>query len=1760
MGPAAPASRFSSESFNPYFMKPRTFAFVTALVSATTAAPAAEIIWTVHNITNDVTNVSTAGTLVDARTGRTGLTNNVTVNGVTFKSVENSGNLFDSLFANDSITSRGYGNVVTDANYRTMLGYGQRSGRLDNTPPRIAKTADWTTVNFTGLTLGNTYQIQIWYSDNAGTTQNTVLVLGDGVTAGSPVFGTDAQLFQEVAGGGAGQYATGRFVADATTQSFNVRTRTNLTTTSTWNNQDHFSNGWQIRDLGLDNSPPTPDPMTWASVPAAVTESTITMTATTASDQTGVEYRFTRYAADGTTVLFNSAWQDNPVFTDAGLSEATTYGYTVTARDKTPSQHATAASAPVAFATTPSLDNSPPSPSPMTWASVPAATGYSAITMTATTATDPSGVEYYFDETSGNPGGTDSGWQDSPTYTDTGLDPNTAYSYTVTARDKSGAQNTTAPSSPAAPATTDLKGTAVITWNAYDITNDVANVSTTGSLVSARNGATSSRTVNGVTFESVANSGNLFDSLFANDSIGNRGYGNVVTNADYQNFLSLGQRSGRLGFGGLPQIEPTQLWTTVEFTGLTTGNTYQVQIWASDGATDGVVQTKALVLGNGSAAGPDATDTFLYYEMTDGGAGQYGIGTFVANAPNQAFNVRIRQNLNTTPAWANNDHFSNGWQLRDLGVVGPDITAPNPNPMTWASVPVATGDSSITMTATTATDDNDVEYFFEETSNNPGGTDSGWQDSPVYTDTVLSPGTEYTYTVTARDKSANQNPTGASTPASATTASPDLAPPTPNPMTFATAPAATGPYSIAMTAATATDVSGVEYFFDETSGNPGGTDSGWQDSPVYNDGGLSPNTLYTYTVTARDKSTAQNTTDPSAAASATTDDIDNIAPTPDPMTFATAPASVSSTAITMTAATATDVSGVQYYFDETSGNPGGTDSGWQDSPVYTDTGLNPNTQYSYTVTARDKGPLLNPTAASSAAHATTHPTAVITWNAHNITNNVGDVSASGTLHDARNGATSSQFVNGTVFESVANSGNLFDSLFANDTISNRGYGSVVTKLSYQTFLRFGQRSGRPNDNTPPRIASTQNWATVTFTGLTVGNIYEIQIWASDVGLSADGVAQRKALVLGNGAPGAPAFGMDTRILYEVTDYGAGQYGTGTFVAVAPTQSFNVQTWDNLDTTPVARTQDHFSNGWQIRDLGPSVSDYDRWVMDQGLTPGAPDTGENQDFDRDGLTNLQERIFGLDSTDPSSLSPYTMPFDPSNGTFSYKRRSRSLTGLDYKVWYSTDLTDWFVDNEAVQNPGSPVNDVETVGVQITRSLLQESKLFIRLGADTPVPPDPAPRLASVWGSGSAITLNFTEAMDPTRASNAANYAVQLDGGAAVIVTGASLGQDGKTVTLTLGSSLGIGSAYNVTTSNLTGGQGLPLSGAATTQFVTWDNDPNGIKVFILIGQSNMVGYGYSEVGGNPLWTDTPENTEPKELTGGPGSLRYLANNDALYPEYDYTTLLVNPADPATSAWKTRPDVKVWWEQGVSGNLNGAEGFGNLGPPFRGGSTDWFGPEYGFGQIIGDYYGGANEAPVLIIKAAWGGHSLGGNFRPPSAVADRAGVVGASYHEIFANTRFILNNLADRFKPADHPEFAAVGYRYQIAGIALHQGYTDRVSANISPEYRENLPDFIHDVRGAFGKPALPFVIASTGMDTTFVEASPYPNYSEVEQAQLWVVGDTPPPNVRSSDTRSFMESAVNSPRNQAFHWHGNARSYFRVGLSLGNDMKTLLDAP
>ncbi|HDS85591.1 MAG TPA: hypothetical protein ENN97_10410 [Phycisphaerales bacterium] len=101
---------------------------------------------------------------------------------------------------------------------------------------------------------------------------------------------------------------------------------------------------------------------------------------------------------------------------------------------------------------------------------------------------------------------------------------------------------------------------------------------------------------------------------------------------------------------------------------------------------------------------------------------------------------------------------------------------------------------------------------------------------------------------------------------------PDVYPPRPDPMQWQQEPKAVGMSEVMMTAATAEDDSGVEYYFANLT-DPA-HDSGWQAEPQWLDTELTPNTLYTYRVQARDRSAAQNPTQWSAAASAQTPRFD----------------------------------------------------------------------------------------------------------------------------------------------------------------------------------------------------------------------------------------------------------------------------------------------------------------------------------------------------------------------------------------------------------------------------------------------------------------------------------------------------------------------------------------------------------------------------------------------------------------------------------------------------------------------------------------------------------------------------------------------------------------------------------------------------------------------------------------------------------------------------------------------------------------------
>jgi len=290
--------------------------------------------------------------------------------------------------------------------------------------------------------------------------------------------------------------------------------------------------------------------------------------------------------------------------------------------------------------------------------------------------------------------------------------------------------------------------------------------------------------------------------------------------------------------------------------------------------------------------------------------------------------------------------------------IASDTTPPTPNPATWLVVPNAISDSAITMSATPGTDASGwVEYYFTCVSG--GGHDSGWVSFNKYTDVGLEPGTTYTYTVKMRDKNGNQ--TSASVPVSATT----MVSTTPPQGSFAYGPVGITSNSITMTATKVSSPSGlVEYLFSRT-----GRSSGWQASPTWTDVALTPNASYTYTVQVRD---GRGNVGP-ASGGVTAIAKDMAAPKLPVQVghWIMMPYATIDNKISMTAATASDPSGVQYYFHCVSG--GGPDSGWISSPTYTTPVLADGT-YTYQYKVRDKSAQYNESPYSTAYSATIKPT------------------------------------------------------------------------------------------------------------------------------------------------------------------------------------------------------------------------------------------------------------------------------------------------------------------------------------------------------------------------------------------------------------------------------------------------------------------------------------------------------------------------------------------------------------------------------------------------------------------------------------------------------------------------------------------------------------------------------------------------------------------------------------------------------------------
>lgn len=315
----------------------------------------------------------------------------------------------------------------------------------------------------------------------------------------------------------------------------------------------------------------------------------------------------------------------------------------------------------------------------------------------------------------------------------------------------------------------------------------------------------------------------------------------------------------------------------------------------------------------------------------------------------------------------------------------------------------------------------------------------------------------------------------------------------------------------------------------------------------------------------------------------------------------------------------------------------------------------------------------------------------------------------------------------------------------------------------------------------------------------------------------------------------------------------------------------------------------------------------------------------------------------------------------------------------------------------------------------------------------------------------------------------------------------------------------------------------------------------VKVFILLGQSNMLGFG--RVG-------------PKETKG---SLEYM-----IHEKGKYKYLLDDKG-----GWAVRKDVRnvhVMDQRGV--DYKDMEKFGDQ-------KNDWltvkgnFGPELGFGSVMGAVL----DEPVLVLKACIGNRSLGWDLLPPgSKQYEFEGKVYAGYKDtapswVKGEEPKAVNWYAGRQYDADTAHAKAVlkdlkkyfpDYKdqgYEVAGFVYWQGHKDQNAAHAA-KYEENLVRLIESLRKDFDAPKAKFVLA-TGCGNPGTEGFGL----KIAEAQLAMNDAKKYPafagNVKAVDTRDLWREAADSPVNQGYHYNHNAETYMETGLRLGWAMADLL---
>ena len=300
------------------------------------------------------------------------------------------------------------------------------------------------------------------------------------------------------------------------------------------------------------------------------------------------------------------------------------------------------------------------------------------------------------------------------------------------------------------------------------------------------------------------------------------------------------------------------------------------------------------------------------------------------------------------------------------------------------------------------------------------------------------------------------------------------------------------------------------------------------------------------------------------------------------------------------------------------------------------------------------------------------------------------------------------------------------------------------------------------------------------------------------------------------------------------------------------------------------------------------------------------------------------------------------------------------------------------------------------------------------------------------------------------------------------------------------------------------------------------DPDGkeadmskpVQVFIMMGQSNMLGF------------------------GNPGPVKGVAAQ-----KYPY---LVDDA----GNWNVRKDVRNVFFCMAQLKYN------DWLTPENGNGSGKFGPEIG----IGHYLGQAIDAPVMLLKSCVGNRALGWDLLPPSAVG--TGSKGGSYQgDSVSGDR----KVSEKAKAANGGWYAGLQYdqdvgaaqnalkelatyypaatKFEVAGFFWWQGNAEAGKGSIE-NYDKNLAFLFNDLKKDFNAPNAKFVCATLGEHDMNAPLT----------KKMFAFAENPEFKGKAA---VFFTQPVANGGSSGSHYSGNGETYMNVGEGMGKAMVELL---